>query len=167
MKTLFIGLVSIILLVNNFYSQDTFSITAVDPVTGYVGSAGASCVAGSIILSDVHPNRGVIHTQAYYLSSNQVYARNLMNQGLSPQQIIDSLVLHDAQNNPTIRQYGITDFIGNTVRTAGYTGVNCTNYKNHVWDLLSLFREIYYWGSKYLTQCTADLLILRVHLNRN
>lgn len=132
MKTLFIGLVSIILLVNNFYSQDTFSITAVDPVTGYVGSAGASCVAGSIILSDVHPNRGVIHTQAYYLSSNQVYARNLMNQGLSPQQIIDSLVLHDAQNNPTIRQYGITDFIGNTVRTAGYTGVNCTNYKNHV-----------------------------------
>ncbi|MBL8007830.1 MAG: hypothetical protein JNJ56_09880, partial [Ignavibacteria bacterium] len=47
--------------------QDTFSIAAVDPVTGEVGSAGASCVAGSIILSDVHPGRGVIHTQASYI----------------------------------------------------------------------------------------------------
>lgn len=112
------------------FSQDTFSITAVDPVTGLVGSAGASCVAGSIILSDVHPNKGVIHTQASYNSTNQTVARNLMNLGYTPQQIIDSLVLRDS--NPTIRQYGITDFVGNTVRTAGYTGVNCTNYKNHI-----------------------------------
>lgn len=115
----------------NIISQDTFSITAVDPVTGLVGSAGASCVAGSIILSDVHPNRGVIHTQSYYVAGNQTYARNLMNLGLSPQQIIDSLVAHDVQGNPTQRQYGITDFVGNNIRTAGYTGVNCINYKNH------------------------------------
>ncbi|MEO8513255.1 MAG: DUF1028 domain-containing protein [Ignavibacteria bacterium] len=117
--------------VNNIYSQDTFSITAVDPVTGYVGSAGASCIAGSIILSDVHPNVGVIHSQASYLAGNQNYARTLMNMGLSPQQIIDSVVLHDVQGNPTVRQYGITDLVGGG-RTAGYTGVNCTNYKNHV-----------------------------------
>lgn len=112
-------------------AQDTFSITAVDPVTGYVGSAGASCIAGSIILSDVHPNVGVIHTQASYIAANQNYARSLMNMGLSPQQIIDSVVAHDAQNNPTLRQYGITDLVGGG-RTAGYTGVNCTNYKNHM-----------------------------------
>ncbi|MCI0448474.1 MAG: DUF1028 domain-containing protein [Chlorobi bacterium] len=113
-------------------AQDTFSITAVDPVTGLVGSAGASCIAGSIILSDVHPNRGIIHTQALWNSQNQNYARNLMNMGLSPQQIIDSLIAHDAQNNPTVRQYGITDFVGMAFRTAAYTGVNCQNYKNHV-----------------------------------
>lgn len=127
-------ILSIILLLLITYasrSQDTFSITAVDPVTGYVGSAGASCIAGAIILSDVHPNVGVIHTQASYLAANQNYARSLMNLGLSPQQIIDSVVLHDAQNNPTLRQYGITDLV-NGGRTAGYTGVNCTNYKNHV-----------------------------------
>ena len=112
-------------------SQDTFSIVAVDPITGEVGSAGASCVAGSIILSDVHPGHGVIHTQASYLSSNQSYARTLMDLGLSPQQIIDSLVAHDAQNNPSIRQYGIVDLIGGG-RTAAYTGVNCINYKNHI-----------------------------------
>jgi uncharacterized Ntn-hydrolase superfamily protein len=130
MKKIFILSFIIILSASNLFSQDTFSITAVDPVTGYVGSAGASCVAGSIILSDVHPNRGVIHTQASYNATNQLVARNLMNLGYTPQQIIDSVVARDG--NPTIRQYGITDFVGNTVRTAGYTGVNCINYKNHV-----------------------------------
>jgi len=109
----------------------TFSIVAVDPTTGEVGSAGASCVSGSIILSDVHPGLGVIHTQAYYRAANQTYARLLMDQGHSPAEIIDSLVVHDAQGNPTIRQYGIVDLVDGG-RTAGYTGVNCTDYKNHV-----------------------------------
>jgi uncharacterized Ntn-hydrolase superfamily protein len=112
-------------------AQDTFSIVAIDPVTGQVGSAGASCVTGSIILSDIHPGRGVIHSQASYLAANQTYARTLMNRGYSPQQIIDSMIARDAQNNPTIRQYGIVDLIGGG-RTAAYTGVNCTNYKNHI-----------------------------------
>lgn len=132
MKYIFVITVVLLTIINPLNAQDTFSITAVDPVTGLVCSAGASCVAGSRILSDLHPNRGVIHTQAYYLSGNQVYARNLMIMGLSPLQIIDSLIAHDVQNNPTIRQYGITDFVGNNVRTAGYTGVNTNDYKNHV-----------------------------------
>ena len=57
------------------YAQDTFSIVAIDTITGEVGSAGASCVyiagQGVRILSDVHPGLGAIHTQAYYLSANQ------------------------------------------------------------------------------------------------
>jgi uncharacterized Ntn-hydrolase superfamily protein len=112
-------------------NADTFSITAVDPVTGWVGSAGASCIAGCIILSDVHPGVGVIHTQAYYVSGNQVLARNYMNMGYSPQQIVDSVVAHDVQNNSTIRQYGVVDLVGGG-RTAGYTGVNCTDWKGHI-----------------------------------
>jgi len=118
------------------YAQDTFSIVAIDTITGEVGSAGASCVyiagQGVRILSDVHPGLGAIHTQAYYLSANQDYARNLMNQGLSPQQIIDSLVANDAQGNPSKRQYGIVDFRDGNVRSAAYTGENCDDYKNHI-----------------------------------
>ncbi len=136
-------------------AQDTFSITAVDPSTGYVGSAGASCIAGSIILSDVHPNVGVIHTQASYLSGNQIYARNLMNQGFSPQQIIDSLIVRDVQNNPTIRQYGITDLVGGG-RTAGYTGVNCINYKNHFLGITFTVQ-----GNILLGQRVLDSMIAR------
>jgi len=112
-------------------NADTFSITAVDPVTGWVGSAGASCVAGCIILSDVHPGVGVIHTQAYYVSGNQNLARSYMNMGYTPQQIVDSIVAHDVQGNSTIRQYGVVDLIGGG-RTAGYSGVNCTDWKGHI-----------------------------------
>ena len=125
-----------ILFILSIQAQDTFSIVAIDTATGEVGSAGASCVfiagQGVRILSDVHPGIGAIHTQAYYLSANQNYARNLMNQGLSPQQIIDSLVANDAQGNPSKRQYGIVDFRDGTVSTAAFTGDNCDDYKNHI-----------------------------------
>lgn len=120
------------------YSQDTFSITAIDTITGEVGSAGASCIdenaiaGGCIILSDVKPGIGVIHTQAYWNPTNQNYASSLMDLGLHPEQIIDSLVAHDVQNNPHIRQYGIIDFYEGSVRNAAYTGVNCDDYKNHI-----------------------------------
>lgn len=109
----------------------TFSIVAIDPQTGEVGSAGASCIAGSIILSDPHPGVGVVHTQAYWNAQNQAYASMLMDQGYSPDAIIDSLVANDAQNNPTIRQYGVIDLVDGG-RSAAYTGVNCTDYANHI-----------------------------------
>jgi len=127
MKKLYIVLISLIAL-QPIAAQDTFSIVAIDTITGAVGSAGASCVAGSIILSDVHPGVGVVHTQSFYLSANQQYARQLMNQGFSPQQIVDSLVANDAQGNPSRRQYGVIDLVDNG-RTAAFTGVNCFDWK--------------------------------------
>ena len=115
----------------NVLAQDTFSIVAVDTITGEIGSAGASCIAGSFILSDVIEGIGAIHTQAYWNATNQQNARNRMLEGLSPQEIIDWLVANDAQNNPTRRQYGIVDLTRNG-ESAAYTGINCDNYKNHV-----------------------------------
>ena len=111
-------------------SQDTFSIVAVDTITGEVGSAGASCIQGSIIISDIHPGVGAIHTQSYWNAINQDSASSLMDQGYAPQDIIDWLVANDAQNDPTIRQYGIIDLIEGG-RSAGYTGENCFDFKGH------------------------------------
>ncbi len=128
-KILLLSILSILLTTST--SHATFSIIAYDPVTGEIGSAGASCVAGSIILSDILPGIGGIHTQAYYLSANQQYARSLMLLGLSPQQIIDSLVAHDSQGNSTIRQYGIVK-LNTTNSSAGFTGVNCTVWRGHL-----------------------------------
>jgi uncharacterized Ntn-hydrolase superfamily protein len=129
-------LLALILIRSNAIAQDTFSIVAVDTVTGEIGSAGASCVGpfggvGAFILSDVIEGIGAIHTQASYNATNQQNARNRMLEGLSPQEIIDWLVANDAQNNPTVRQYGIVDLIRNG-ESAAYTGVNCLDYKNHV-----------------------------------
>lgn len=129
--------IAIYLITIRTFAQDTFSIVAIDSVTGQIGSAGASCVGssgtyphGAAILSDVIPGIGAIHTQASWDPTNQQNAHNWMMMGLSPQQIIDSLVAHDAAGNPTIRQYGIADYNGSHPRSAAYTGINCMNYKN-------------------------------------
>ena len=109
----------------------TFSIVAVDLENGLVGSAGASCIAGSIIISDIHPGVGAIHTQSYWSGYNQIMASDMMDLGLSPNEIIDYIVENDVSNNPTIRQYGIVD-IYNGGRSAAYTGSNCMDYKDHI-----------------------------------
>ena len=112
-------------------AQDTFSIIAVDQETGEVGSAGASCINGSIIISDVHPGVGAIHTQSYWNAQNQNNASQLMDQGYSPMFIIQYLIENDSQDNPTIRQYGIVDMVEGG-RSAAYTGENCYDYKDHI-----------------------------------
>lgn len=123
------------------YSQDTFSIVAVDSVTGEIGSAGASCLddsqfpgsGGAIIISDILPGRGAIHTQAYYREGNQLNARARMEEGMSPAEIIDWLIENDVQNYPSYRQYGIVDFDSSgSPRAAAFTGENCDDYKDHI-----------------------------------
>jgi len=143
--------------------QDTFSIVAIDSVTGEIGSAGASCVGSSVsyphgaaVLSDVIPGIGAIHTQAAYLPGNQDYAHDLMMQGLSPQQIIDSLVLHDAGGNNKTRQYGIVDYNNGHPRAASYTGINCQNYKN---DTNNIYYSIQ--GNILLGQLIIDSMQVR------
>lgn len=123
-------------------AQDTFSIIAVDPATGEVGSAGASCVtgvgAGGIIdiITDIIPGKGGVNSQAWVCipNTNLQNAIARMEEGLSPQEIIDWLLLNDScssQNfDPEFRQYGIADLDGaGDPRTAGWTGSMADDYK--------------------------------------
>ena len=124
----------------NLFSQHTFSIVAVDTLTGEVGSAGATCgdsiiwpgTAGAYIISDILPGVGAIHTQSFWLASNQVNARIQMQQGSSPTQIISWLATNDVQNNPQSRQYGVVDYYNGSSRSAAFTGTSCFDYKNHI-----------------------------------
>lgn len=126
-----IALLSLTVLCAPLTSFATFSIVAVDPSTGEVGSAGASCVAGVLIISDLLPGIGGINTQAYYLPENQANAHILMGKGLPPASIVNWIVENDAQNNPTIRQYGVVDLIDGG-RSAAYTGSSCYEWKGHI-----------------------------------
>lgn len=127
----FIFYTILLILPTGVLCQDTFSIVAVDTITMEVGSAGASCIDGSIIISDVLPGIGAIHTQSFWNQSNQINARNWMNEGHTAQEIISLLINNDVQNNPSIRQYGIIT-LDTTSRSAAFTGDNCYNYKNHI-----------------------------------
>ena len=129
-----------LLSLSNIFSQHTFSIVAVDTLTGEIGSAGATCgdsiiwpgTSGAYIISDILPGLGAIHTQALWIASNQVNARVQMQQGSSPNQIISWLIAHDVQNNPQSRQYGIVDYQNGSSQSAAFTGTNCYDYKNHI-----------------------------------
>ena len=122
------------------FSQDTFSIVAVDSTSGEIGSAGASCLDniqfpgsnGAIIISNILPGRGAIHTQAAYTAGNQNTARTKMQQGLSPAEIIAWMKTHDSNLSPQTRQYGIVDFSpAGSPRSAAFTGTNCLDWKGH------------------------------------
>lgn len=122
-------------------AQDTFSIIAVDPVTGEVGSAGASCVSGApsgwdAWITNIIPGKGGVNSQAYICipNTNLQGAMERMALGDSPQEIIDWLLLNDScgsQNfNPDYRQYGIVDLDGGGIpRSAGWSGPLTDDYK--------------------------------------
>jgi uncharacterized Ntn-hydrolase superfamily protein len=128
------------------FAQDTFSIVAVDPETGEVGSAGATCVpgigslGGVILLSGIIPGRGGVNAQAWICINPHINLDNAIAQmqaGLSPEEIIVWLQTNDAcfsQNfNPAYRQYGIVDLdsIGEP-RSAAFTGESADDWKGHI-----------------------------------
>jgi uncharacterized Ntn-hydrolase superfamily protein len=143
MKRIFVKLTVFFSFIGFANAQDTFSIVAVDSLTGEVGSAGASCISADNLqlyfpfddpdfLGDLLPGIGAINTQASYLASNQDNANQQLANGSTPQEVVDWLAANDAQSNPGVRQYGIAALINGQPMAAGYTGANCFAYKNHV-----------------------------------
>nr|NQU90491.1 hypothetical protein [Bacteroidota bacterium] len=88
----FFYLILFVLTFSQLTGQDTFSIVAVDTITPEIGGAGASCIdesaipGGVLIINDIIPGRGGIHTQASWQAANQVNAHNRMVEGMSPQE---------------------------------------------------------------------------------
>jgi uncharacterized Ntn-hydrolase superfamily protein len=123
------------------YAQHTFSIVAVDPVTGEIGSAGATCLdiddlngeEGALVISDIILGVGGIHTQSFFTFEIQAQARARMEAGDSPQEILAWLMDNDSQHQT--RQYGIVDLIGGpggTPRAVGFTGTSNGSVANHI-----------------------------------
>ncbi|MBT8258565.1 MAG: DUF1028 domain-containing protein [Bacteroidia bacterium] len=124
-------------------AQDTFSIVAVDPATGEVGSAGASCVDGAAgiggiinVVPGIIPGRGAINSQALVCIPNINLENALaqMDAGSSPNEIITWLMNNDQCSAGNFsaqqRQYGIADLdIAGNPRTAGFTGFFPQPYK--------------------------------------
>jgi uncharacterized Ntn-hydrolase superfamily protein len=119
-------------------AQHTFSIVAIDTITKEVGGAGATCLSldregyEALIISDVIPGKGAIHTQSYWHPENQQNARTQLLNGLDAKQLINWLENNDVANDPSIRQYGVSLFDSNGKPSSeGYTGSNCLDEKVH------------------------------------
>lgn len=137
MKNYILSLLYFFFSLSGLSAQDTFSIVATDPETGEVGSAGASCVdLGNFglppdFLGELFPGEGAINSQAYYIAQNQANARVRMQAGDTPSEIIQWLVANDAQNNPTLRQYGVVRIIDGEGFSAAHTGDNNDAFADH------------------------------------
>ena len=122
------------------FGQHTFSIVAIDSITKEVGSAGATCgdavlwpgTRGAVLISDVIPGLGAIHTQSYWNEQNQDQAHEKLIEGYTAEEIISWLTYNDAENNPSVRQYGAITLINDSIKSDAYTGENCFDYKNHI-----------------------------------
>jgi len=131
--------ISFLICENEISAQHTFSIVALDTVTGEVGGAGATCLSldregyQALIISHLLPGVGALHTQSYWHPVNQANGSVKLEEGLQADELMDWLVVNDAEGNPSIRQYG-TAILGHHSgpSAAGYTGSNCLNSKKHV-----------------------------------
>jgi len=109
------------------YAQHTFSIAAVDPSTGEIGSAAATCLDsedGARDVSAIVLGVGSINTQSFWDPTNQANATARMEAGDSPEEIITWLQNNDINGAGWVpfRQYGIADLFNGSGRSAAFTG---------------------------------------------
>lgn len=108
----------------------TWSIVAVDPETGRVGAAMASCVPAGVLGEPdqvlvpivLIPGRAAAVTQGTINPDSPAGLQQLLIDDVPPREAIDALLEVDDQ--PTVRQFGIATVGGTGPGTATYTGAD-------------------------------------------
>ena len=109
---------------NTLKDRSTFSIVAIDPQTGDVGAAGASCVPISAsVLAALVPGQGAAAIQAAFTPQNQSQVLELLSQGATAPEIIELVSDEDYDQNNFIRQYGVVTLKEREIQAAGFTGL--------------------------------------------
>jgi len=106
----------------------TFSIVARDSATGEIGVAVQShwfSVGTSVSWAEA--GVGAVATQSFTNKSFGIRGLNLLRNGLTAQQALDSLLATDEGRE--VRQVAIVDTSGNV---AVHTGKNCIDYAGHI-----------------------------------
>lgn len=106
----------------------TFSIVARDSATGEMGVAVQShwfSVGTSVSWAEA--GVGAVATQSFTNKSFGIRGLNLLRQGLTARQALDSLLSEDEGRE--VRQVAIVDSKGNV---ASFTGKNCIDYASHI-----------------------------------
>ncbi|MCX7874678.1 MAG: DUF1028 domain-containing protein [Melioribacteraceae bacterium] len=134
MKKIFMFL---IIFVSNIFSQvykidspftHTYSIVAIDPITGDMGVAVQShWFSVGTIVSWGEAGVGVIATQSFVNPSFGPHGLELLKSGMNAQDVLDKLISEDEGRD--FRQLAILDSKGNV---AAYTGKNCIQSAGHI-----------------------------------
>jgi uncharacterized Ntn-hydrolase superfamily protein len=123
-------LVLALLLVPALPASATFSIVAIDPVTGDLGIAVASrYFAVGAVVPWADAGVGAVATQASVNVGYGPRALELLRQGLTAQQVMDKLFAEDTFPGKDGRQIAIVDAKGNV---AVFTGDAAQQWRGHV-----------------------------------
>lgn len=138
-------LVLLLMSTSPLIGQHTFSIVAVDTVTGEVGGAGATCLTsaqcggcgGAVIISNLVPGKGAMNAQATVCIPNFNLSAGIfqMNSGVDAPGILSHVLTNDvcSAGDTSNRQYGIItlDTIGTGATSTAFTGSGALSYANH------------------------------------
>jgi uncharacterized Ntn-hydrolase superfamily protein len=127
MRVLFASLLTVVVASPAFA---TFSIVAIDPVTGDLGVAVASRVFGvGNHVGWAEAGVGAVATQAAMNGGYGPRGLELLRQGLSAQQVLDKLMAEDPFEGKEGRQVAVVDAKGNI---AVFTGPAANEWKGHI-----------------------------------
>jgi uncharacterized Ntn-hydrolase superfamily protein len=129
---LFLTLVPYALVAQTYRTTDplahTYSIVARDSATGELGVAVQShWFSVGTTVSWAEAGVGAVATQSFVNKSFGIRGLNLLRNGLTAQQALDSLLATDEGRE--VRQVAIVDTAGNV---AVHTGKNCIDYAGHI-----------------------------------
>ena len=99
-----------------------WSVVAVDPLSGDVGVASASCVPSfADALAALVPGKGAAATQASFDIDNRNVVYEAIKEGLNAEQVIARVTDPSVDQETDRRQYGVVTLSDGVVHTAGFT----------------------------------------------
>jgi len=130
-------LLALSFLLNPLSANATFSIAAVDLVTGEVGSAGATCINNFDLgpyISYIVPGRGVVNYQAY--GNTSVFPLTLERILANDTAAEVMQAVNDADSNYQSRQRLIITMHGSRAEKSVFTGSVPLNYGGHASEIV-------------------------------
>ena len=109
----------------------TWSIVAFDPVSGEVGSAGASWSPGVWAIVGLAPGKGVIVAQADTNQNARKTGVAMLIAGKSPQEILKTITSREFDRKADRQQYGI---VALGAGAQAWTGASCERWASNLQD---------------------------------
>lgn len=113
-------------------SWATWSVVAVDPKTGEVGAAGATCWPDVAVIARLVPGKGVVVAQGLTSDEGRDHAVKMLREGRAAQAIIDEITSKQVDTSfagRPLRQYGVATLQPGGPTTASFTGFFTTPAK--------------------------------------
>jgi len=100
----------------------TWSVAAIDPATGDVGVAAASCVPSfADALAALVPGKGAAATQAGFDIDNRNVVYRALQEGLTAEEVVERVTDPAVDSLTDRRQYGVVTLNDGAVHVAGFT----------------------------------------------